>query len=126
MLVLNLSHPVTAEQIKQIEALTGTPIDKVRQIPAQFDTNKPFVPQVEEMVEACGLTAEEWQTEQLLIVPPALNFVAVTLIAYLHGRMGYFPAIVRIRPVLGSIPPKYEVAEIINLQEVRDSARTKR
>ena len=30
--------------------------------------------------------------------------------------MGYFPAIIRVRPVAGSTPPTYEVAEIINLQ----------
>ena len=59
-------------------------------------------------------------------MPPALNFAAVTLIAHLHGRMGYFPPIVRTRPVPDALPPRFEVAEIINLQDVRQRARRKR
>jgi hypothetical protein len=55
-----------------------------------------------------------------------LNVIAVTLLAELHGRMGYFPAMLRLRPVTGSTPPRFEVAEIINLQTVRDRARSRR
>jgi hypothetical protein len=40
--------------------------------------------------------------------------------------MGYFPPIVRLKPVAGALPPRYEVAEVINLQGVRDTARKKR
>jgi hypothetical protein len=61
-----------------------------------------------------------------LVNLPALAPAAAALLAELHGRMGYFPAIVRIRPVAGSTPPAYEVAEIINLQAVRDAARERR
>ena len=39
----------------------------------------------------------------------------VALLAELHGRCGYFPAHVRTRPVQGSIPPQYEVAEVMDL-----------
>lgn len=126
MMILNFSHPLTGEQLEQIEALTRSKVVEVRDVQSQFDTDRPFVPQVEELVEACGLTPEEWQTLPILVVPPALNFIAVTLLADLHGRMGYFPPVVRIKPVRGAVPPRYEVAEVINLQEVRDKARTKR
>ena len=47
-------------------------------------------------------------------------------LAELHGRMGYYPPVVRLRPVPDSLPPRYEVAEILNLQAVRDDARRKR
>jgi hypothetical protein len=40
--------------------------------------------------------------------------------------MGYFPPLARLRPVEGSLPPRYEVAEVINLQQVRDAARRRR
>jgi hypothetical protein len=40
--------------------------------------------------------------------------------------MGYFPPVVRLRPVAGSLPPRYEVAEILNLQAIRDEARKRR
>jgi len=126
LIVLNFSHPLTQEQKTQIETLTREEIKEVRQLRVSFDNEKPFVPQVMELVDSCGLSPEEWQTERILVVPPSLNFIAVTLIAELHGRMGYFPPIVRIRPVEGAVPPKFEVAEIIDLQAVRDRARKER
>ena len=126
MLILNFSHPLTEDQKTQIEALTGEKIAEVREIPAQMETGEPFEPQIAAMVESAGLTPKDWQTKPLLIVPPALNFSAVTLLAHLHGLMGYFPPIVRLRPVQGALPPRYEVAEIINLQAVREQARRRR
>lgn len=126
MLILNYSHPLTPAQSAQLEALTGEAITEVREIPTQLDTEAPFGPQAAALAEAAGLTPAQWQTESLLLVPPALNFAAVALIAELHGRMGYFPPVVRLRPVSGALPPRYEVAEIINLQALRDAARSRR
>ena len=51
---------------------------------------------------------------------------AIELLAELHGRCGYFPAHLRMRPVQGSIPPRYEVAEVLDLQAVRNGARKRR
>ena len=126
MILLNFTHPLTAGQRAQVEALTGQALTRISDIPAQFDHERPFVEQVGEMVERVGLTSAQWQSEPLLVNPPALNFITATLLAELHGRMGYFPPIVRLRPVEGSLPPAYEVAEVINLQGVRDAARNRR
>ena len=126
MILLNFSHPLTPDQVSQIEALAGQPITDARHVPAQFDHEQPFIPQVESLADGCGLSPEEWQTRPLLVVPPALNFIAVALLAELHGRMGYFPTCIRLRPVAGSRPPRYEVAEVLDLQAVRDAARQKR
>ncbi|MFH1635176.1 MAG: CRISPR-associated protein Csx15 [Chloroflexota bacterium] len=126
MLILNFSHPLTAPQRTQLESLTGQPITEVRHVPALFDNAESFHSQICRLVDSLNLTPEEWQTRPILLVPPAYNFAALTLLAELHGRMGYFPAIVRIRPVPETTPPRYEVAEIINLQAVRDIARKKR
>jgi hypothetical protein len=62
----------------------------------------------------------------LLINPPSLSAIAVLVLAELHGRMGYFPSIIRLRPVPGSMPPQFEVAEILNLHSVREKARLER
>jgi len=131
--ILNFTHPLTPEQLAQIEALmapvyagAGRSVARTIEIPAQFDIQEAFAPQVVALVDACGLTPAEWQTTPLLIVPPALNFIAVTLLAELHGRMGYFPSCVRMRPVPGAAPPRYEVAEILALNEVREAARGRR
>ena len=58
----------------------------------------------------------------MLIIPPALDFIAVALLAHLHGRMGYFPDCVRLRPVEGARPPRFEVAEIIELNHSAKAA----
>lgn len=123
MIILNFSHPLTVEQVAQVEALTAAAVDRIVDAPAQFDHRQPFAAQAAALADACGLTPAEWQTTPLLIVPPALSFIAVALLAELHGRMGYFPSCVRLRPVAGAAPPRFEVAEILALQEVRDGAR---
>ncbi len=126
MILLNFAHPITDAQKTQIESLTGETIARVVDIPSQIDTQQPLAPQIVAMADAAGLTSEEWQTLPILINPPALNFSAVTLIAELHGRMGYFPPCLRLRPVEGSLPRRFEVAEILDLQALRDDARTRR
>jgi hypothetical protein len=126
MLILNFSHPLTAEQLARIEELTHQKINDIRHIPAQFDQQQPFTPQIEAIIAACNLTAQEWQSTPLLIIPPALNFIAVALLAELHGLMGYFPDCLRLRPVENARPPRFEVAEILNLQAYREQGRSRR
>jgi len=126
MILLNFSHPLTPNQVSQIETLAGQPVTDVRHLPAQFDHEQPFAPQIVALADACALSPTDWQTLPLLINPPALNFIAVALLAELHGRTGYFPTVLRLRPVPGSTPPRFEVAELVNLQAVRDAARQSR
>lgn len=126
MIVLNFSHPLSAAQRAQIEALAGQPIEMIQDARAQFDPQRPFEPQLAEMLQGVPLSPSDWQTAPLLIVLPALNFIAAVLLADLHGRMGYFPTIVRMRPVVGSTPPVFEVAELLNLQALRNAARKQR
>jgi len=126
MILLNFSHPLTPDHLQQIEALTGQPVERVIEVTSQIDAQQPLVPQVVALADSCDLSPAEWQTLPLLVNPPALNFIAVALLAELHGRMGYFPTILRLRPVPGSTPPRFEVAEVLDLQTVRDTARHKR
>ena len=126
MLVINFSHPLTPDHLAAIARLAGQPVERTIQVPVQFDTAEAFLPQVVNLADAAGLAPTEWQTLPLVIVPPALNFIAVTLLAELHGRMGYFPTCVRLRPSPGSTPPRFEVAELLPLNEVREAARARR
>lgn len=126
MILLNFSHPITPKQLQQLEGLLNRPVEHVVSVPAQIDPQQPLLPQVLAIVDACGLSPEEWQTLPLLVNPPALNIIAVTLLAELHGRCGYFPAHVRLRPVQGAVPVEYEVAEVLDLQAIRDGARLRR
>ena len=126
MLLLNFAHPLTADHLQQIEVLSSRKIDRVFFIPANIDPGLPLGPQIVALADRAGLSPEEWQTLPLLINPPALNFIAVALLAELHGRCGYFPAHLRMRPVQGSLPQQFEAAEILDLQAQRDGARKRR
>ena len=126
MIILNLAHPLTPDHMQQLEALTDQAVERVIDLTSHIDTQQPLAPQVAAMADACDLSPTEWQTLPLLVNPPSLNFVAVALLAELHGRCGYFPAHLRMRPVQGSVPPRYEVAEVLNLQALRDAARERR
>lgn len=126
MIILNYSHPLTPDQLAQLAALTGASTVEVRDIPTQLDLDTPFAQHAAALADAAGLTPTQWQTEPMLVNLPALNFAAAALLAELHGRMGYFPPVVRLRPVPDALPPRYEIAEIVNLQAVRDAARKKR
>jgi hypothetical protein len=126
MIVINLAHPLTAAQQAAIETGAGQAIERLIERMAQFDPEQAFAGQARRLVDDLGLTPAEWQQAPLLVVLPGLNFGAATVLAELHGRCGYFPAVVRLRPVEGSLPPRYELAEIINLQAIRDTARQQR
>jgi len=126
MILLNFGHPLTPSHRSRIEELADETIAEVREFKPQFDNEHSFAEQAQSLADGVGLSTEAWQTEHLLINPPTHSVIAVTLLAELHGRMGYFPAVIRLKPVSNSMPPAFEVAEIVNLQAVRDVARVRR
>jgi hypothetical protein len=125
IVILNYAHPLTDEQAAQTAALLGAE-HGVRTIPAHADRARPIADVARELADAAGLSPDEWQTTPLVLNPPALAPVALALIAELHGRCGGFPAILNVRPVENSTPTRYEVAEVVNLQAVRERARAGR
>src|SRR6266700_3112284 len=101
MLIINFTHPLTPEQRAQIETLAHTSIEEIRTIPVQIDQVEPLEPQITAIVDAVGLSSEEWQTRSLLINPPGYAPAAFVLLADLHGRIGHCPTLIRLRPKSG-------------------------
>ena len=126
IVIVNFAHPLTAAHCAQITAQTGMALARVIDIPVQVDVARPFALQAAALVDAVGLSAAAWQTLPLIINPPGLAPLTAVLLAELHGRLGYFPTILRIRPVNDAIPAQYEVAELLNLQAIREQARQQR
>jgi hypothetical protein len=126
MILINFSHPITDQQKQQLEAITNRTLGDVRSVTCHFDNALPFAEQVAAAVDEVGLSTAEWQEEAIVVNPPGYAPAATTLVAELHGRMGHFPSLMRIRPVADSNPPTFEVAEVINLHEVRERARARR
>ena len=123
MILLNFSCPLTVGQRNGIKRLAKQPVTDMRHVQIQFDEQQPLAPQLTALVEQIGLTPEQWRNKSILVVLPEFSFVVPTLLAELHKRMGYFPPVVRPRPVPGNLPIHYEVAEIINFQALRRKER---
>jgi hypothetical protein len=126
MLVVNFGHVLTAAHLAAVERLTGSEVSRVVEVRTQFDESRPFAEQARALVDSAGLTPGEWQTERLLVNLPSYNYAAALVLAELHGRAGYFPAVLRLRPVADSTPPQFELAEVLNLQAAREEARRRR
>ncbi len=124
--VVNFSHPLTSAQVNAFVGLSGWVVDRVVAVSTHCNHDRSFAAQAAELVDAAGLTAEQWQSCRLAIVPPALSSIACLVIADIHGRAGYFVPIVRMRPRAGAVPPIFEVAEILDVQGQRDAARSRR
>lgn len=109
MILLNFAHPLTESQLARVAELVGRPVERVVAVPARFDHAASFADQVKGLIAATGLTPDEWQTLPLLVNLPSLAPIAAVLLAELHGRTGYFPAVLRLRPIHGVTPPHFEV-----------------
>jgi len=125
VLILNYSHPLTPAQLAQLTERLGDEVE-VRALAAHAERSRPIGDVARELADAAGLSGEAWQTTPLVLNPPALAPLALALIAELHGRCGSFPAMLNVRPVAGSAPTRYEVAEVVNLQAVREAGRGRR
>ena len=126
MILVNFSHPLNKYQMVKIEELTGRSITRVLNTSDRLDQYVPFTEQIRRIIDDTGLSLHEWQTSTILINPPPYSPFATILMAELHGRMGQFPTIIRIRPTQNDNPTQFEIGEIIDLQAVRKSARTNR
>ncbi len=124
-LILNFGHPMTEAQQAEVASLLGH-APRVQDVRLHIERQRPLADIVREIVDSIGLSSEAWQTHPIFINPPGLAPLALTLIAELHGRCGYFLPILHIRPVEGALPPRYEVAELVNLNTLREEARTRR
>ncbi len=125
MLILNFTHPLTPLQYDQLTSQLGQE-PEIRTISVHINNNSSLTEQIVTITDAAELTSEEWQMLPLIVNPPGFAPAAFVLLAELHGRMGHFPTLLRLRPVVGSVPMTYEVAELLNLQTVREEARRRR
>jgi hypothetical protein len=119
--VLNFSHPLTPANIGELEALLGVPVDRVLDLAGQLDPAEPFAAQVRRLFDRARLGRAEWQTLPLVVHLPGLSAAAALVLAELHGRTGSFPPVLRLRRV--DALNRYEVAEVVELQAIREAAR---
>jgi len=124
--IINFAHPLTKENLREIEALAGYAVLEVIDAPSQVDLERSLEPQLSSLLDGLGLSPKEWQTSPLLLNLPSLSCSAAVVLALMHGRTGHFPPVLRLAPATGSVVTRFKVAEILNLQAIRERARGER
>jgi len=123
IILVNFAHPLTEEQRRQlVEIGHDSDIREVR-VSSQIDQEKPLLPQVQEMLRQAAAGArdhlydydgENWR---IIFNFPSLSASAVVMAALL-AKADNWPDMLRLKPVPGALPPRFEVAEIISLRDV--------
>lgn len=121
--VVNFSHPLTEPQLADLRQRLDGPIDRVIDVPTHLDHAQPFAEQAAALLATVDIA---WETTPLLVVPPSFGPAVAVVLAQLDGLLGHFPTVVRLRPVAGATLPRFEIAEVIGLQEARDRVRSYR
>ncbi len=96
---------------------------EVRDVHVQLDMDERLAPQIVSCADSAGLAAREWQTMPIIIVLPGMAIAAAAMVAELHGRMGYFPCVVKL---LSGPDRVFVVGEVLDLADVRSKARQTR
>jgi hypothetical protein len=122
VLLLNFGHPLGQDNREKIIQICDDEIEE-KYISSQHDQTKPVLEVARELVNAAGLSARDWKNASIVLIPPGLPQIAMAILAEIHGRHGGFPKIVNIRPTQTK-PTRYDVAEIVDLQKLRNEART--
>jgi hypothetical protein len=123
MILINFSSPLGQDQLKQAESLLREPVGQVINFSFQLDSDQLILPQFRTAMKKFPISAEVIRNEPVAVILPSANYLAALILAELHAWMDYFPTILRIRIQPYSLPPRHEVAELLDLQETEDSAR---
>ena len=121
--ILNFSHPITTTQRENIQKILQKNITEIINLSTQLDESQTFRPQLCDLIIKAKIPPDALQRSEYIVNLPGFSPAAAVLLAELHGRMGHFPTVIRLKKVEGSTPPIFDVEEIMNLQTIRDEAR---
>ena len=124
MILVNFGHPLSADAVAAVADLVGEPVEELRQRPLHMQSAVPFAEQVRTAVDDVQLDATSWQLGRIVVNLPGLAPAAALVLAELHGRIGGFPPVLRMRR--DEPYSRYVVAELLDLQAVRERSRPTR
>jgi hypothetical protein len=119
--LVNFGHPLSSSNLKKVMTMCNLEV-KEYLISSQHDRTRSLAEIARELTDLVGFSANEWQTEFIILNPPGLSPLAIAIVTEIHGRSGKFPGLINICP-FSEKPTRYEVTEVINLQVLRDMAR---
>ena len=126
MILINFAYHLTAGQREAIEKLLDQEITQEIHLQVAFNNEIDFKDQVKALFENRHMPVETLMVNPVAVILPSHSFIAGLVLVELHGRMGRFPAVIRFKPKQGSLPLMYEVAEVVDLQQLRESVRQNR
>jgi hypothetical protein len=123
MLLLNFAHELFPEDITAVEAISGQTVSRlIERLNPYFDVQRSYEEQARELVDSLQLEPDEWRPP-ILVNLPSFGVITALVLADIHGRLGHFPAVLRLRPVKDAKVRQFEVAEIIDVEAIRDKSR---
>jgi len=118
MILINFANAFNAYQVRELEILAGESLGRTFRFRIVTESDMPIARQLLRLMEKLSLTPEEIAQEIFVVNLPNHNVHAALVVAALYKRLGFFPRVVRTRPSMYSIPPRTEVVELLDLQEV--------
>lgn len=114
--IVNFSHPVQEGRPDIAKVCGCAPSEyKVIQISVQVDQAAPMKEQCYNLaagaVEQAGGNARNIDS----IILPGLSMAAVLMVDYFAQCHDYMPNILRLAPVVGATPPRFEAVELVRL-----------
>lgn len=111
-MIVNFSHPLTDEQIEQLQDLgISGPVKNIR---VQVDQDAPMARQATLIVTQAALPLDAWKNA--VVVLPGLAIVAALIIQEIKDMTELDEVrIVRLKPVNLPVGVKFVVAEIISM-----------
>lgn len=119
--VLNFGHPLHADAEAQLRHLVGE--FETESVSAHLDFETELAPQVQAALDGVALSREEWATMPIVAILPGMSAAAALVVAELAGRTGALP---RIAVLSRGDDGVFRLKEIIDLQQGRNVARTRR
>jgi|GEM_PF-437534 len=119
MVILNFELPLPARENERYAPVgpVGSAPSRPQNVRVLFDLEQPVTPQLRRLLDELIFWRKNGTRVGKLIVLPSLNYAAAdVLVAELHGRMGDFSAILRLRPRDGALVTEYHAAETIYTQ----------
>jgi len=120
-ILINFARAMDVSQTQQLEHLLGVEIDETIEVSGQLQDDQSYLPQIRAMIDAAGLTPEEWQSLPLVVNVHPFAPAATAVLAWLHGLRGYFPDVVRM--ARSEQTGRFEVFEVLKLQSIRNEIR---
>lgn len=120
-LVLNFGHPLSDEAQAELADAVG----EFETVPARvsLDMASPLAPQLSAIVDDMGISSDIFQTHRLIVVLPGASVAAAIILAEVHARSGNWPMMLHLSRGEDGV---FHMGELVDLQLVRNQARTTR